>query len=317
MRRALIGTRTTADRPTEETAAYRPAALYCSQPRIAILGYRSAERKVADHNARLAGPVGACRRAVNVVLGVRLAAPAQILNAWRGGRAEQPVRPWGATVKIAILGGTGDEGLGLAMRWAAAGHEVIIGSRSADRAATAAAQVRAAVATANVAGMANAAATEAAEVVVLSVPYAAQRDTLTALAAALTGKVLVSVVVPLQFGPGGPHALRVEAGSAAEEVRALVPGARIVSAFHNLSAATLMEVASDLHCDVVVCSDDAEAKRTVMKLAEEMHGVRALNGGALAYSRYVEDLTALILAMNRRYKAHASVAFVGIGTVGS
>jgi NADPH-dependent F420 reductase len=216
-------------------------------------------------------------------------------------------------VKIAILGGTGDEGLGLAMRFAKSGDDVIIGSRSEERAAEAAAKVREVVPLGRVAGMANAAAAEAAELVIISVPYSAQRDTLTALAPILAGKVLVSVVVPLQFGQGGPHAVRVDEGSAAEEARALVPDARIVSAFHNLPATKLMDVEADLACDVVVCGDDAEAKRAVMTLAETMHGVRALDGGGLAYSRYVEDLTAMILALNRRYKAHASVKFTGIG----
>jgi NADPH-dependent F420 reductase len=215
-------------------------------------------------------------------------------------------------VKIAILGGTGDEGLGLAMRWAKAGEEVIIGSRSADRALEAAHTVREKVPFAHVSGLANDAAAEAAEVVVVSVPYAAQRDTLTALRPLLAGKTLVSVVVPLQFGKGGPHAIRVAEGSAAEEARALVPEARIASGFHNLSATKLMEVDADLDCDVVVCGDDAEAKATTIELAGKMEGARAIDGGSLAYSRYVEDLTALILALNRRYKAHASIKFTGL-----
>jgi NADPH-dependent F420 reductase len=219
-------------------------------------------------------------------------------------------------VKIAILGGTGDEGLGLAMRFAHAGAEVIIGSRSEERALAAADTVRAAVPAARVAGMGNEAAARAADVVIVSVPYAAQRDTLTALAPVLADKLLVSVVVPLQFGKGGPHALRVAAGSAAEEARAIVPTARVVSAFHNLSATKLMDVDADLDCHVVVCGDDAEAKRVVMELAETMRGVRALDGGPLAYSRYVEDITALLLALNRRYKAHASIKFTGIGDTG-
>jgi hypothetical protein len=214
-------------------------------------------------------------------------------------------------VKIAILGGTGDEGVGLAMRFVSAGDEVIIGSRSAERAEEAAHRVREVVPFGHVAGLANDEAAEAAEVVILSVPYAGQADTLTALAPILVGKVLISVVVPLKFGKGGPHAIRVE-GSAAEEARALLPDVKIASAFHNLSATKLMEIDADLDCDVVVCGDDAEAKATTMALVGKMKGARALDGGALAYSRYVEDLTALILAMNRRYKAHASVRFTGI-----
>jgi NADPH-dependent F420 reductase len=226
----------------------------------------------------------------------------------------QSVDAWWLEValKIAILGGTGDEGLGLAMRFAKAGDEIIIGSRSEGRAQEAAHKVREVVPFAHVAGMANDAAADAAETVIVSVPYNGQKDTLTALAPVLAGKLVVSVVVPLQFGRGGPHALRVAEGSAAEEARAAVPDARIVSAFHNLSATKLMDVEADLDCDVVVCGDDAEAKRTVMELAEKMQGVRALDGGGLSYSRYVEDLTALILALNRRYKAHASIKLTGI-----
>lgn len=215
-------------------------------------------------------------------------------------------------MKIAILGGTGDEGLGLAMRFAKAGDEVIIGSRSAERAEQAAHTVRETVPFGHVAGMANDDAAEAAEVVIVSVPYAAQADTLTALAPLLGGKVVISVVVPLQFGKGGPQAIRLDAGSAAEEASALIPDAKLASAFHNLSATKLMEVDADLGCDVVVCGDDAEAKQVTMALVEKMAGARALDGGPLRYSRYVEDLTALILAMNRRYKAHAAIKFTGI-----
>lgn len=215
-------------------------------------------------------------------------------------------------MKIAILGGTGDEGLGLAMRLVKSGDEVIIGSRSAERALEAAHKVREVVPFGHVTGMANDESADAADLVIVSVPYAGQRETLAALAPLLAGKIVVSVVVPLQFGKGGPHAVRVAEGSAAEEARAVVGDARIVSAFHNLSATKLMEVEADLDCDVVVCGDDTEAKQAVMALAEKMQGVRALDGGGLAYSRYVEDLTALILAMNRRYKAHASVKFTGL-----
>ena len=217
-------------------------------------------------------------------------------------------------MKIAILGGTGDEGLGLAMRWTHAGNEVIIGSRSAERAADAATKVREAVPGGEVSGAANDAAAAAAEVIVVSVPYAGQKDTLAALAPVLAGKMVVSVVVPLQFGKGGPHAVRVAEGSAAEEARAVLPeDTHLASAFHNLSATKLMDVEADLNCDVIVCSDDADAKQQTMELARQMKGVRPLDGGALAYSRYCEDLTALILAMNRRYKAHASIKLTGIG----
>ncbi|MGD9890336.1 MAG: NADPH-dependent F420 reductase [Dehalococcoidia bacterium] len=220
-------------------------------------------------------------------------------------------------MKIAILGGTGDEGLGLAMRWAKSGDEVIIGSRSAERALEAAHKVRDAVPFGHVTGMANDAASEAAEVVIVSVPYGGQRDTLLTLAPALTDKVVISVVVPLQFGKGGPKPVRVAEGSAAEEASAILPNSRVASAFHNLSATKLMEVDSSLDCDVVVCSDHAEAKRVTVELAEKLEGVRALDGGGLGYSSVVEDLTALLISLNRRYKAHASVKFTGISAGGA
>lgn len=216
-------------------------------------------------------------------------------------------------MKIAILGGTGDEGIGLARRLARAGDTVLIGSRSAERAVEAADKVKETVPEGAVEGLTNDQAAEAAEVVIVSVPYSAQRPTLEALAPSLAGKVVISVVVPLQFGKGGPHAVRVEAGSAAEEARDLLPESKVASAFHNLAATRLMDVDADLDCDVVVCGDDAEAKAVTIQLVEKMKGARALDGGRLAYSRYVEDLTALIAAMNRRYKAHASIKFTGIG----
>jgi NADPH-dependent F420 reductase len=216
------------------------------------------------------------------------------------------------SVKIAILGGTGDEGLGLAIRYAAAGEEVIIGSRSAERAAAAAEQVRATVPSGAVSGLPNQAAAAAADLVLVSVPYAGLKDTVSALAGALAGKIVVSLVVPLQFGRGGPHAVAVEEGSAAQQAQAAAPEARVVGAFQNLSAHELMEPGTDLDCDVLVCSDDREARLSVMALAEKLRGVRAVDGGPLAYSRYVENLTALLIAINRRYKTESGVRITNL-----
>lgn len=215
-------------------------------------------------------------------------------------------------MKIAILGGTGDEGLGLAVRYAAAGEEVIIGSRSAERADQAARSVRETVPFGLVTGLPNDAAAEAADVVLLSVPYAGLRDTVSALAEVLAGKLVVSLVVPLQFGKGGPHTIPVDAGSAAEEARAAAPHARVTAAFQNLSAHELMDPGSDLGCDVIVCSDDQDAKQQVMRLAERLRGVRAVDGGPLAYSRYVEGMTALLVSINRRYKTQSGIRLTGL-----
>ena len=144
------------------------------------------------------------------------------------------------------------------------------------------------------------------------VPYAAHKDTLAALAESLKYKVIVDVVVPLAFEKGRASATIVEAGSAAEEAAQILPDSKIVSAFHNISAADLMIPDRSLDCDVIVCSDNDSAKTRIMGLAEMILGVRAVNGGGLAHSRYVEDLTALLLNINRTYKAHSSIRIPGI-----
>ena len=215
-------------------------------------------------------------------------------------------------MRIAVLGGTGDEGLGLAMRFAASGHEVTIGSRSQERAHAAALQVVAVVAAATVTGAENAEAAAWAEVVFISVPYAAQRPTLGPLAKVLDGKLVVTVVVPLVFGKGGPQAEAVPDGSAALEAQELLPGARVTSAFQNLSAHQLQDLGSPVDCDVVVCGTERESRQIVLELAAGIPGVRGVDGGPLSYSRYVEDLTALLLALNRRYKTETGIRITGI-----
>ena len=215
-------------------------------------------------------------------------------------------------MRIAMLGGTGDEGLGLAMRFAAAGETLIIGSRSAERAKAAAEQVRATVEKARITGAENAEAAAAAETVFIAVPYSAQRPTLEPLREALAGKLVVTVVVPLEFGKGGPRAVQVPEGSAAQEAQAILSESRVVSAFQNLSAHELQRIGTDVDCDVVVCGADRESRQEVMRLAALIPGVRGIDGGALAYSRYVEDLTALLLALNRRYKTESGIRITGI-----
>jgi 8-hydroxy-5-deazaflavin:NADPH oxidoreductase len=215
-------------------------------------------------------------------------------------------------VRIAVLGGTGDEGLGLAMRFAAAGHEVVIGSRARERAEAAAEQVRAAAPRAEVSGAENGAAASEADVVFVSVPYAAQRPTLEPLRETLAGKLVVTVVVPLTFGKGGPQAEQVPEGSAALEAQALLPESRVASAFHNLSAHELMRLDQAVDCDVLVCGVDRETRQTVLDLAGSIKGVRGIDAGPLSYSRYVEDLTALLLALNRRYKTETGIRITGL-----
>ncbi len=215
-------------------------------------------------------------------------------------------------MKIALIGGTGPEGKGLAYRFALAGHEALIGSRSRERAAEAAREVAAHVPNGAVRGDENAGAAREAELIVLTVPYAAQAATLPALRDAVAGKVVVSTGVPLSFEGGRPALLSAPEGSAAEQAQALLPDGRVVGAFQNLGAAKLWEGDVSLDQDVIVCAGDAEAKRDVMALAEQLRGVRAVDGGPLVSSRYVEGITALLVNINRRYKTLAGVRIVGV-----
>lgn len=213
---------------------------------------------------------------------------------------------------IGFIGGTGPEGRGLALRFALAGESVLIGSRSADRAREAADSVREIAPAASVEGVVNSEVAARSDIVVVAVPYAAQKPTLASLADELRGKLIVNVVVPLAFSKGVASAIRVEEGSAALEAKALLPDATHIAAFHNVSAPELLKPDKRLETDIVVCGDDAEGKRAVMRLAETIKGARAVDGGGLANARYVEDLTALLLNINRAYKAHSMIKIVGI-----
>ncbi|MSQ33120.1 MAG: NADPH-dependent F420 reductase [Dehalococcoidia bacterium] len=215
-------------------------------------------------------------------------------------------------MKLAFIGGTGPEGLGLAVRFAAAGEEVIIGSRSAERAQEAAAKIVALVPTARVSGAENPDAARQGEVVFITVPFEGQRDILLALREAIGAKLVVDTVVPLAFEKGRARALSVAEGSATQQAQALLPQALVTGAFHNLSAQKLMRVDEDLGSDVIVVGDDPEARRRVMALAGRLKGVRGIDGGPLVNARYVEELTALILNINRTYKVQAGIKLTGI-----
>jgi NADPH-dependent F420 reductase len=216
-------------------------------------------------------------------------------------------------MKLTFVGGTGPEGLGLAMRLAAAGHEVAIGSRSAERGEEGAAKVRAAVPAARVTGGENGTVVPDADVVFLTFPYSGQRDTLAALGAALDGKIVCDVVAPLEFQQGvGAVAINVPGGSAAQEAATQLPGARVVSAFQNMSAEKLMDLEHPIDCDVLVCGRDAEAKQVIIALANQITGVRGVDAGGLSNSRYVEMLTALLINLNRKHRTQTSIKIVGI-----
>jgi NADPH-dependent F420 reductase len=226
--------------------------------------------------------------------------------------AEQEKTPDDHGMKIGIIGGTGAEGLGLAMRFAKAGDEVFIGSRDAQRAEEAAKKVREAVAEARVSGLANAEAVERAEIVVVAVPWDAHQGVLEGLAEAIGDRILVDVCVPLLFDRGAPKAILVDEGSAAQQARAIAKNAKVVSAFHHLDAPDLQRVDRPMQGDVLVCGDHRGSKRKVMELVERIEYVRALDAGELANSRYLEEWTVLLLHLNKIHKAHTGVRITGV-----
>lgn len=216
-------------------------------------------------------------------------------------------------MKIAFIGGTGEEGMGLAYRFAKAGHACIIGSRSADKAVAAVAELMEKDAALPLTAADNAAAAAEAEIVIVTTPYAAQSPTLPPLADALAGKIVISTVVPMSFEGGRASLTPVAEGSAAQQQQALLPRSTIVAAFQNLSARKLLK-GGPIEADVVVCADDAEAKQRVMALAEEIEGVRGVDGGALANAMMVEGITVLLVSVNRNYKTQAGIRIAGIKT---
>ena len=218
---------------------------------------------------------------------------------------------------IAILGGTGDQGLGLALRFAKAGRPVVIGSRKLDRAVAAADEVRAAVPGADVLGLENAAATQKAPIVILSVPFEHTAGTVKGIKESLAGgQIVVSMGVPLAtaIGDGAVRMLGIWQGSCAELVEALVPNSvAVVSAFQNVSAHRLRELEHPVECDVVV-SGAAEPRKRVMALCALVPGLRAVDGGPLANARIVESVTALLIGLNIRYKVAEGIGlrFTGL-----
>lgn len=213
---------------------------------------------------------------------------------------------------IGIIGGTGPQGKGLGYRFALAGHEVLIGSRTRERAEEAAAEIAARSSGLNVRGAPNEDVAREGALIVLSIPFEGQATALPLFAEAVAGKTVVVTDVPLAFAGGKATMVDVLEGSAAEQAQVLLPGARVAGAFQNLGAAKLWEGDKALDQDVIVCADDADAKREVMALAEEIRGARAVDGGALANARYVEGITVLLIAINRRYKTLAGVRVVGL-----
>jgi 8-hydroxy-5-deazaflavin:NADPH oxidoreductase len=215
-------------------------------------------------------------------------------------------------LKIAILGGTGNEGFGLGFRWAVAGHNIIIGSRKAEKGAAAAAKMLELVPDGNITGTDNLSAAETAELVVLAVPYAAQEPTLETVKTALQDKLLVTVVAPT--GEKKSRVLRLPSGlSAAEEAQLQLAGiTSVVAAFQNIGAHHLLDLGHPMDCDVLVCGDRGDDKKIVIQLCEDA-GMRGVNSGALQNASAVEGMTSVLVAINIIHKvSSAGIRITGI-----
>jgi 8-hydroxy-5-deazaflavin:NADPH oxidoreductase len=213
---------------------------------------------------------------------------------------------------IALIGGTGPEGKGLALRFAAAGEIVMIGSRYRERALAAAEEVRQRVPDAWVRGAHNRRAAREADMIVLTIPFEAHARIIKSISEYVRGKIVIDTVVPLSFKKGRIDVIPVEQGSAAEQAQAMLPDTRVVAAFLNLSAVNLVDLERPLDADVVVCGDNVAARNVTMSLINRIPGLRAVNGDGLASARHLEEITALLLTLNRTHRAHTSIKITGI-----
>lgn len=215
-------------------------------------------------------------------------------------------------MKIAIFGGTGDLGRGLAINFAAAGHEIVVGSRSQERADQAADTLREALPEGTFTPLENVAAAEAAEIAVVSIPWEGIDSTIPPMADALAGKVVISVVNALKFGKYGALAVRdIPHGSCAAWIQELAPEAKVVVAYNNLPAAGLQE-RHHLNADVLVCGKSKAAREAVIELTKSIPGTRGLDAGPLANALIIEGSTALIINLNNRYKGEGAIAIEGL-----
>lgn len=222
---------------------------------------------------------------------------------------------------VSVLGGTGALGRALALRLARSGRPVVLGSREAARACATTSELRALLGEVGVEGRiegaGNAEAAAAGEIVLLATPWDASGESVAALASALAGKLVVSCINPLGFDAQGPHGLAVPEGSAAEQVAALLPKSAVTAAFHHLSAPSLADLDKDLSGeDVLVCGDDPAARGRIVGLAAEVTGRRGVDVGVLRQARVLEPFTAVLIAVNRRYRTRAGVLLTHVDPAG-
>ncbi|MEU4567101.1 NADPH-dependent F420 reductase [Micromonospora sp. NPDC023956] len=212
---------------------------------------------------------------------------------------------------VGIIGGTGDQGRGLAYRFARAGQTVLIGSRSAERAEEAAREIASlpgVAADATVSGAGNEEVARRSDVVIVAVPWDGHAATVAALAGPLAGKIVVDCVNPLGFDKQGPYALTVEEGSAVQQAAALLPESRVCAAFNHVSAPLLADPEVErIPLDVLVCTEDRDAAAVVAALAARIPGMRGIYAGRLRNAHQIEAFTANLIAINKRYKAHAGI----------
>ena len=215
---------------------------------------------------------------------------------------------------VGVIGGTGPQGRGLAVRLAAAGQRILLGSRDAEKCSRIAAEVAerataaAGGAEVSVTGGANVDVAGAADLVIVAVPYAGHADTIRELAEPLAGKIVVDCVVPMGWDELGAYVIDVPEGSAAQQAAALLPDSQVVGAFHHLSAALLEDLSKPtLDGDVMVVGDDRASMDTVQALASRLPGMRGIYAGRLRNARQVEALTINLVSVNRRYKVHAGI----------
>lgn len=219
---------------------------------------------------------------------------------------------------VAVIGGTGPQGKGLGYRFARHGHDIVLGSRAAEKAEVVAAEVTERLAGVEGAGSARGAANEdavaAADVVLLAVPYDGHDELVASLAGALAGKTVISCVNPLAFDKRGAHGRVINGGegSAAESAAGLAPEATVVGAFHNVSAVGLWAEEEFLDEDVIVVGDSVEGKQVAIDLAASVTGRPGIDGGKLRLARVLEPFTAVLISINRKYKAHSGIRVTGL-----
>jgi 8-hydroxy-5-deazaflavin:NADPH oxidoreductase len=225
---------------------------------------------------------------------------------------DQSVLPDVSPLVVGILGGTGDQGRGLAIRFAAAGQRVLIGSRNPTRAADSAKEI-AAISGGDVEGDGNAAVAQRSDVVIIAVPFDGHESTLRDLAEPLRGKIVVDCVNPLGFDKQGAFVLPVPEGSAAQQAASILPESRVCAAFHHVSAELLADLAVErIDLDVLVLGEDRDAVRVVQALAGRINGVRGLHAGRLRNAGQVEALTANRIVLNKRYGAHTGIRITDV-----